>query len=336
MSSQNPTTRGMGGGIAEGFSSCCTLLPESVGVVEITELLLLHSLQWADGQTHTHFRLPAPENITLCSSRLQRWYKEKAIYVSWIMKFNPSSIVGELHMTPLHGLVQLRPSLSHLDKTDTGSKKVGVGGVEGGAMSEGDTTGSEGEEAKPVQVRFARPDSVRASQSVRKPSYQLLEQQREEEAWVPLLYHGVDSECATEERQLLFASEENHRDVFGVTQSQYLDLVCPMERPEERGVPAAPSGVVSLSQLKMLPVPQQVQELLTRSDVIQFEKLCSLLGGRSQALVLLEAVQECGVLVQGCWVVASEVVYPGEGSSMLRSARDYIVSLSACLSVYDG
>ena len=262
--------------------------------------------------------------------------KKKTVHVSSVMTFRSSSLAGELHLTPLHGLVQLRPSLSHLDKTDTGSKKVGIGGVEGGALSEGDTTGSEGEEAKPVQVRFARPDSVRASQSVRKPSYQSQEQQREEETWVPLLYHGMDSECATEERQLLFASEEDHRNVFGVTQSEYLDVVCPMERPEERGVPATPSGVVSLSQLKMLPVPQQVKELLARSHVMQFEKLCSLLGGRSQSLVLLEAVQECGVLVQGCWVVASEVVYPGEGSSMLRSARDYIVRcvcLSDCLTV---
>lgn len=261
--------------------------------------------------------------------------RRKTVYVSSVTTFRPSSLAGELHLTPLHGLVQLRPSLSHLDKTDAGSKKVGIGGVEGGALSEGDTTGSEGEEAKPVQVRFARPDSVRASQSVRKPSYQSQEQQREEETWVPLLYHGMDSECATEERQLLFASEEDYRNVFGVTQSEYLDVVCPMERPEERGVPATPSGVVSLSQLKMLPVPQQVKELLARSHVMQFEKLCSLLGGRSQSLVLLEAVQECGVLVQGCWVVASEVVYPGEGSSVLRSARDYIVRcvcLPVCLS----
>ena len=58
---------------------------------------------------------------------------------------------GELHVTPLRGLVQLRPRLSHLDQADVGSKRVG------GGTSEGEGTESEGEEAKPVLVRFARP-----------------------------------------------------------------------------------------------------------------------------------------------------------------------------------
>ena len=227
-------------------------------------------------------------------------------------------------------MVQLRPGLAHLDKTDTGSKKVGVGGADG---SEGETTESEGEEAKPVQVRFARPDSVRAAHSRQKVSYETQEQQREEEVWVPLFYHGVDSEEATEERQLLFASDEDHKGIFSVPQSEYLDMVCPMELPEERSTAAAPSGVVSLSQLKLLPVPQQVRELLRSSHVMQFQMLCTLLGGRGQAQALLEAVQGCGVLVQGCWVVGSPVVYPGKESSMLQNARDYIVSLCAYVCV---
>jgi len=248
---------------------------------------------------------------------------------------SPFFSVGELHLTPLRGLVQLRPGLTHLDKTDTGSKKVGVAGAEGRSMSEGETTESEGEEAKPVQVRFARPDSVRAAHSRQKVSYETQEQQREEEAWVPLYYHGVDSEEATEERQLLFASdEEDHRGMFTVAQSEYLDMVCPMELPEERSAAAAPSGVVSLSQLKLLPVPQQVRELLKSSHVMQFQQLCTLLGGRGQAPALLEAVQGCGVLVQGCWVVSSKVVFPEKESSMLQNARDYIVSVHAYVCVH--
>ena len=70
----------------------------------------------------------------------------------------------------------------------------------------------------------------------------------------------------------------------------------------------------------------QVQELLKNAQVIQFHRLCSLLGGRSRASALREEVQKCGVLVQGCWVVSSDVVYAGEAVRGLRNARDYIVS----------
>lgn len=65
----------------------------------------------------------------------------------------PILFAGELHLTPLKGVFQLRPALTHITRADAGSKRVGVAG--GGATSEGDTTESEGEEARPVQVKFA-------------------------------------------------------------------------------------------------------------------------------------------------------------------------------------
>ena len=56
------------------------------------------------------------------------------------------------HLTPLQGILQLRPSLCHLEQADT------VQHSHTAAASDGDTTAteSEGEKAKPVQVRFAR------------------------------------------------------------------------------------------------------------------------------------------------------------------------------------
>ena len=60
--------------------------------------------------------------------------------------------------------------------------------------------------------------------------------------------------------------------------------------------------------------------------MLPFQRLCSLVGGRGQATPLLEAVEGCGVLVQGCWVVGSEVLYPGRGESAQCNVRDYIVS----------
>ena len=44
---------------------------------------------------------------------------------------------------------------------------------------------------------------------------------------------------------------------------------------------------------------------------------------------VLEAVLSCGVLVQGCWVVASQVLYPDPSDTAKRTARDYMVRLQS-------
>lgn len=67
-----------------------------------------------------------------------------------------SSSPGELHLSPLHGIIQLKPSLVHLD---TVARKQGSVSTEAG--TDGDTTESEGEDAKPVTVKIARRDAGR-------------------------------------------------------------------------------------------------------------------------------------------------------------------------------
>ncbi len=72
-----------------------------------------------------------------------------------------------------------------------------------------------------------------------------------------------------------------------------------------------------------------MRELLKREQVVQFSWLVSMLGGRSQAGALCEALDGCAVLVQGCWVVRSELLHPGDEAKYLRRARDYVVSLTS-------
>ena len=64
--------------------------------------------------------------------------------------------------------------------------------------------------------------------------------------------------------------------------------------------------------------------------MIQLGQLCSLLGVSGGKVVgvlvgVLEAVMGCAVLVQGCWVVSSHVVFPESNEAAKRNARDYIV-----------
>lgn len=235
----------------------------------------------------------------------------------------------QLHLTPLHSIVQLRPSLSHLDKADSGAKKAAatVAGSDGG----GDTTESEGEEAKPVVVKFARRESKVKSQQKsvgrRMNFHEAMENRRTSENWITVQYNNLESYEAAEERRLLFADHENQSSLFSQTMEDYVDTVCPRTVTQEATPPVAmPTGVLSLADLKSLPLNQQVVKLLRNAHMMQLNRLCSMLGVMGGAVMsVCEAVRSCAVLVQGCWVVSSQQLFPGDDNASKRSSRDYIV-----------
>jgi len=74
--------------------------------------------------------------------------------------------------------------------------------------------------------------------------------------------------------------------------------------------------------------------VLHNAHMVQFKQLCSMLAiSASQRGAMLEALVKHAVLVQGCWVVASTVLYPEGTEAAKRSARDYIVGVNVCVCV---
>lgn len=74
-----------------------------------------------------------------------------------------------------------------------------------------------------------------------------------------------------------------------------------------------------------------MHDLLFSTGVLTLSQLSSLLQcGRGHLPAFLDALQQHGVLVQGCWVVGSHLLYPSENQTTLRSARDYLVCVCAC------
>ena len=222
---------------------------------------------------------------------------------------------GELHLAPVHAVMKLKPSLAHLDRSSEKSASTG------GALSGGETEGEEGEEeARPVQVRLKRGGKGTQQEAT-----------KEEEPWVELKLFSLDSDEATADRSFLFAAEDDRSGIFELSRQEYLEVLCPVHTNDERSAPVPPGGLLTLAQLKALPLPQQVKELLRSSVVVQYGRMCSLLTGGEHSETLLETVQKCGVLVQGCWVVSSEVVFPEEADLHHRSSRDFIVRAKRCV-----
>ncbi|CAH3013932.1 unnamed protein product [Porites evermanni] len=239
---------------------------------------------------------------------------------------------GELHLTPICGALQLRPSFEYLNKGESNVRQNTSLTEEGDSQDEED-------EAKPLTVKFARPETDRAK-AQRLSSFKYLEKKKAEEPWRKVqFYNPQDHEAASEHSLLFCQNMESYSPEFQVNASDYLKVLTPSTSQEESSEPRLPSNVLSMTQLKTMDLPDQVKALLINAKVISFSQLCRLLSPArtlSQAakeVVVLKCVQQYAVLVQGCWVVKSELLYP-EGSispnsgipaDILCRGRDYIM-----------
>ncbi|TRY83778.1 hypothetical protein DNTS_025263 [Danionella cerebrum] len=279
---------------------------------------------------------------------------------------------GELHLTPLQGILQMRPSFTYLDRADSKHREreaanEGMGDAEirgaptvrstGGygtccqeevllerLLSEpvydlmcftGDSSQDEAEEdVKQITVRFSRPESEQARQR-RIQSYEFLQKKQAEEPWMHLQYHGLTDSRSEHERQYLFCqtmdSAENTELVK--TPREYLSMLMPPLAEEKVVKPVGPSNVLSMAQLRTLPLGDQVKTLMKNVKVIPFANLMGLLSSGTDSTSVLRCIQQVALLVQGNWVVKSDVLYPnttcsshsGVPAEVLCRGRDFVV-----------
>ncbi|XP_043818409.1 DNA-directed RNA polymerase III subunit RPC5 isoform X1 [Dromiciops gliroides] len=236
---------------------------------------------------------------------------------------------GELHLTPLHGILQLRPSFSYLDKADAKHREREA------ANEAGDSSQDEAEEdIKQITVRFSRPESEQARQR-RVQSYEFLQKKHAEEPWVHLHYYGLRDSRSEHERQYLLCQgpgiSENTELIK--SPSEYLMMLMPPNIEEEKEKPVAPSNVLSMAQLRTLPLADQIKILMKNVKVMPFANLMSLLGLGTDSTSVLRCIQQVAMLVQGNWVVKSDILYPKDSSSphsgvpaeVLCRGRDFVM-----------
>uniref|UniRef100_A0A8K9XAY1 Polymerase (RNA) III (DNA directed) polypeptide E n=1 Tax=Oncorhynchus mykiss TaxID=8022 RepID=A0A8K9XAY1_ONCMY len=226
---------------------------------------------------------------------------------------------GELHITPLQGILQMRPSFSYLDKADCKHREREAAN-EGGDSSQDEAD----EDVKAVTVRFSRPESEQARQR-RIQSYDFLQKKQAEESWVHLHYHGLNDGRSDHERLYLYCQ------AMGVlTRSMKLMspwCVCVSVRP------VGPSNMLSMAQLRTLPLGDQIKTLMKNVKVMPFANLMGLLTPGTDSTAVLRCIQQVALLVQGNWVVKSDVLYPknscsphsGVPAEVLCRGRDFVM-----------
>ncbi|NXK92419.1 RPC5 polymerase, partial [Formicarius rufipectus] len=236
---------------------------------------------------------------------------------------------GELHLTPLHGILQLRPSFTYLDKADAKHREREAA-IEGGDSSQDEAE----DDVKQITVRFSRPETEQARQR-RVQSYEFLQKRQAEEHWVHLHYYGLKDSRSEHERQYLFSQGHGLAENTELIKSpsEYLMMLMPPSVEEENDKPMAPSNVLSMAQLRTLPLADQIKILMKNVKVMPFANLMSLLGSGTDSTAVLRCVQQVALLVQGNWVVKSDVLYPKDTSSpysgvpaeVLCRGRDFVM-----------
>uniref|UniRef100_A0A8C1YH78 Polymerase (RNA) III (DNA directed) polypeptide E n=1 Tax=Cyprinus carpio TaxID=7962 RepID=A0A8C1YH78_CYPCA len=189
------------------------------------------------------------------------------------------------------------------------------------------------DDVKQVTVRFSRPESEQARQR-RIQSYEFLQKKQAEEPWVHLHYHGVKDGRSEHERQYLYcqAMDTAENTELVKTPREYLSMLMPPLAEEKVTKPVGPSNVLSMAQLRTLPLGEQVKTLMKNVKVMPFANLMGLLASGTDSTAVLRCIQQVALLVQGNWVVKSDVLYPkntcsshsGVPAEVLCRGRDFV------------
>lgn len=147
-------------------------------------------------------------------------------------------------------------------------------------------------------------------------------------------FYNPQNDIAGAEHCLLFCRDmDSESPEFNLQPRDYLKLLTPSASQEESSRPPVPNNVLSMTQLKTMDLADQVRALLINAKVISFSQLCRLLSPAAKEASILKCLQQYAVLVQGCWVVKSELLYPegtispsgGISADILCKGRDYLM-----------
>jgi len=142
---------------------------------------------------------------------------------------------NELHITPIEGVLSLRPSMEYLDQSDKTAKAEGRGLLtdndledvkeSSGMFSDGEDGDSD---MKAVTVRFARGGQNEKEKyaKLKEKSYEYQQKKLREEPWIKTNFHNLKSPKWEEQSQKLFCRKMDEEIVnLNSTPTAYLSLL---------------------------------------------------------------------------------------------------------------
>ncbi|KAE9000370.1 hypothetical protein PR003_g17418 [Phytophthora rubi] len=237
---------------------------------------------------------------------------------------------GQLHLTPLSAVMQMRPSLAHIDDAVNEEEED---------MDVEEKLEPPPAEMKEVQFQFKKKQSERAMSAIQN-SYAYKKQQIDAENWIELQVQDKSSAGADDEFENLF-SEKEEEVVSTMTPDEYIKAMQyramasadnkPPTNPaqtneedeEQKDETMEPVTGHLLDGVN--PKYSDVLRLLATDQIMHFDTLVKLLPSRSED-ELIDALEHVAVHVRGRLLPKSALVCRGE---MTVRARNEIIKALA-------
>ena len=243
---------------------------------------------------------------------------------------------GQVHVTPIAHILQMQPGFKYMDFAD--KRALHAAKMKAQAES-GHSSQDEAEEAKAVTIRFKNVETE-ASKALREKSYAAYEKRLFQEKWINTKVHHKDDSYTDKERSRLFSNHafsdlddaENFPEM-SVSTKDYLKSLVPRYVVSNVDSETNPENVLSLSKIKHLPLAEQLKLVIKNAKIMHFSHLASLLPSNPDDSSVVRSLQSFATLINGCWIVKSDVLYPsgsvsavsGTLADLMCSARDFIL-----------
>ncbi|CAL1376662.1 unnamed protein product [Linum trigynum] len=202
-------------------------------------------------------------------------------------------IGNKLHLNPVKAVVQLRPSLQHVESKDAGI-----------AIKKEES--SQAKRAGPSKKQNTQTATVNGQVS------------DAGETWVPLKYHDSKSDMSSTYMEKMVTQEHSPID-FTMSSYDYMSSMCP-GASNSGDKPKGPSRRFLLS----LPLEERIQKLLMEGPALQKFGAIKHFAPESTSEDLLTMLEEHGQLVQGLWTAKTSLLVPPTDRPK-HLARDYVL-----------
>jgi len=216
----------------------------------------------------------------------------------------------------------MRPSFSYIDEAESAKRAQKIAeekqAEEAAEAEESRAEFEADDELKPVTVQFKKKESASAALK-RKQQHAYIKQQEDEEKWIDLELNTTWVQTHDTFEKLFFPQRE-HFVKFDVKKENYLQMINP-PAPSEEGHKDATRKIISRANLKTQNIDQQLLTILANAHVLHFDSIKSIVSGYSSNNELIALLEHIATVVQGCWVMKSEIILEGRS----RFARDFIL-----------
>ncbi|CAM9187559.1 unnamed protein product [Ectocarpus sp. 6 AP-2014] len=236
----------------------------------------------------------------------------------------------ELHLTPIHATMQMRPCFQHIDEAKAQEIEMD--------LDDPDNSGTK-EAEKPQQVSFKKKESERAT-AARKSSYAYKKSIEDAEPWVALEVHGQNDDRSLDEFSRMFVDDDASANRGTTTKEfppceRYLQGLDYMEEYDENGesfsaggrgrrsladsidLVTAGTGTYSPVNLPAAPVHQlggdaKVVGYLKLAHLVPFSMLLDVTNMSPDAVLQALSVEgrQKGLLMRGNWAALPADVWP--------------------------